>query len=439
MRIAQHAQRTMSRLGMELHVRTMKMALTVLGTLALFARTASARRPVHPPNPPSVAALTCTVNYSGTTGNLAYQSGAVVSNVEAIPVFWTAAVDPAIQAWAVGYLSTLTNSAYIDLLGEYSTIGQARGTAQAIGRGTAGPAVTITPIMLTGTSINDANRQIATELQAQITAGHLSAPAMDSQGRPNTVYVVFFPPGTTINDGVGPSCTSWCAYHNEGGRSGNINYTVIPDMGPASACNTGCDDQCTTDNVGISRASVSHELAEAITDPSRGWADPSGNGVENGDICTTKGGVQKDEDVVPGTTIKAQYLWSQRYKQCLLAPPGWDGGAPADAGAAQDGAGSGNHGGGGGGNDASTGTGASSGGGVSSGGAGLSGDGASGSGGGSGSGATGDGDASGAFGATPNAGGCACDAGASPVATGAIGVVPLIGLSLLLRARRRRG
>ena len=449
--------------------RRLAQAIALLGALALCPRTALGRKPVHAPNHTSTEALTCTVNYSGTTGNLAYQGGAVVSNVQAIPVFWTSAVDPSIQAWAEGYLSALTNSAYIDMLAEYSSAGQASGTGQTIGRGTAGAAVTITPIMLTGTTINDASTQIATELQAQITAGHLPPPALDGQGRPNTVYVVFFPAGTTINDGTGNSCTSWCAYHNEGGRSGNINYAVIPDMGPTSGCHTGCDDQCTTDNVGISLGSVSHELAEAITDPSRGWADPSGNGVENGDICTTKGGVQKDTDIVPGTTIKAQYIWSQRYKECLLAPPGWDGGTPAaDGGSVQDGAAGSSSGGTGGVVDAGPGAsssggtssggsgGGSTGGGIGDGGSGGSGGGASSAGGGSGgssagaAGSSGAGAASGGgLGGSGSGGsgeaftaqghsGCACNVGprSGGAATGFL-AVGWVGL-LILRVRRRR-
>ncbi len=41
---------------------------------------------------------------------------------------------------------------------------------------------------------------------------------------------------------------------------------------------------------------------------------------------------QTDTGIVPGTTIKAQYEWSQRNKKCLLAPLDFDGGAPVDAG-----------------------------------------------------------------------------------------------------------
>jgi MYXO-CTERM domain-containing protein len=296
---------------------------------ALFSRTAWARKPIHAAASETPAAV-CTVNFTAT-GNITYRGGAVVANVHAIPVFWTANVDPAIQAWAEGYLATLADSAHMDLLAEYSTTGHAGGTNQTIGHGTAGPGVVITP-SVRGTTINDSNSQIATEIEQQISAGHVPAPERDAQGNPNTIYVVFFPPGTTVNDGTGNSCAAFCAYHGAGGSNSDIIYAVIPDMGPGSKCNTGCSDACTTDNVGVTVGSVSHELAEAITDPVNGWFNPtSQNGSEIGDICASTSPMQTDTGIVPGTTIKAQYEWSQRNRRCLLAPLGADGGAPKDA------------------------------------------------------------------------------------------------------------
>jgi hypothetical protein len=293
-------------------------------------RAAWARKPIHAAASETPAAV-CTVNFRAT-GNITYRGGAVVANVHAVPVFWTANVDPAIQAWAEGYLATLTDSVHMDLLAEYSTTGRAGATNQTIGRGTAGPGVVITP-MARGTTISDSNSQIATEIERQITAGHLPAPVRDAQGNPNTIYVVFFPPGTTINDGTGNSCSDFCAYHGAGGNNSEIIYAVIPDMGPNSKCNMGCSDACTTDNVGVSIGSVSHELAEAITDPVNAWFNPtSPNGSEIGDICSSTSPMQTDTGIVPGTTIKAQYEWSQRNRRCLLAPLGVDGGAPLDAG-----------------------------------------------------------------------------------------------------------
>jgi MYXO-CTERM domain-containing protein len=301
---------------------------------AWFPGTAWARKPIHAAVSEAPAAV-CTVNFTAT-GNITYRGGAVVANVHAIPVFWTASVDATIQSWAEGYLTTLTGSVHMDLLAEYSTVGQTRGSNQTIGHGTAGPGVVITPA-LRGTRISDSNAEIATELEQQITAGHLPAPERDAQGNPNTIYVVFFPPGTIINDGTGDSCAAFCAYHGAGGQNSDIIYAVIPDMGAGSKCNMGCSDACTTDDVDVSLGSVSHELSEAITDPVNGWYNPnSQNGSEIGDICSSTSPMQTDTGIVPGTNIKAQYEWSQRNKRCLLAPLGVDAGAPADAAAPRD-------------------------------------------------------------------------------------------------------
>jgi hypothetical protein len=57
----------------------------------------------------------CAVNYPMTSNNIAYGGGPIIANVQVVPVFWTSAVDPSIQAWAPEYLSALANSAYMDL------------------------------------------------------------------------------------------------------------------------------------------------------------------------------------------------------------------------------------------------------------------------------------------------------------------------------------
>ncbi len=214
--------------------RAMAGSFPLVLAAATLAAPAWAKKPMHAAASVGPDAV-CTVNYN-VTGNIPYRGGAVIANVQAVPVFWGANVSAAIQAWAEGYLSTLTNSAHMDLLAEYSTVGHAGGSNQTIGRGTAGPGVVITP-SIRGTTINDANSQIATEIEEQITAGHLPAPVRDAQGNPNTIYVVFFPPGTTVNDGTGNSCADFCAYHGAGGQNSDIIYAVIPDMGPTSRCN----------------------------------------------------------------------------------------------------------------------------------------------------------------------------------------------------------
>jgi MYXO-CTERM domain-containing protein len=299
-------------------------------------------------SPQPEAGGTCSVNYSGITDSVAYQGGPVVSKVIVIPVFWTGSVDPTVTAWAEGYLSTLTNSAYLDLLGEYSTTGQNGGTNQTIVRGTAGPAKTITPTTATGTTIDDS--QIGPEITAQIQSGGLPAPVLDATGNPNTIYEIFFPPGTTITQGGGKSCGDFCGYHGSyGSGATGFSYAVIPDMGAGSGCDMGCSDSCTTGDVPVMIGTVSHELAESITDPndnSPAWVNPNqqSNNSEIGDICAGSTPNQEDTGMVPGTNILAQYMWSQMNMECILSPlneadagpPPVDSGAPADSGGTAD-------------------------------------------------------------------------------------------------------
>ncbi len=318
-------------------------------TVGLVAGAACVAGPAHAYTrarhytPAPIAGGSCSVNYGNITDSVAYQGGVVISNAHAIPVFWGTGVDPTVISWAEGYLSTLTNSVYMDLLSEYSTTGQAGGTNQTIGRGTAGPAVMITPTMATGNQVDDS--QIGPELAAQIASGALPAPVLDAEQNPNTVFMLFFPQNVSITYGGGKSCQDFCGYHGSYGNGATgFAYAVIPDMGSGSNCASGCSDSCTTGDTNIMVGTVSHELSESITDPDNNpaWVNPNqqSNNSEIGDICASNSPSQTDTGTVPGTSIKAQYEWSQKDQQCLLAPPGEaDGGGVVDSGAADSGGG----------------------------------------------------------------------------------------------------
>ena len=123
---------------------------------------------------------------------------------------------------------------------------------------------TITPSSnANNVAISDA--QIQSELVAQISAGHLPAATLDSQGNPQTYYAIYFPPGVTISLGNYHSCTEYCAYHGTVAATGNVNefyYAVQPDMTPGSACVGGCGWGTVFENYcQIS----SHELVEMMT------------------------------------------------------------------------------------------------------------------------------------------------------------------------------
>jgi len=217
----------------------------------------------------------------GQSCTLSYSNGPLISQVQAVPVFW-GTVDSTVQGWAQSYIQQLVNSPAWDALSEYNAGGQ------KIVRGTALTAVQITPMVSTGTTVDDNNGGVANELEAQIKAGVLPAPTLDSGGHTNTIYVIFFAPGITI-DGAGgsTSCVQFCGYHESWTYSGNgksTPYAVIPDMS-TGGCSQGCGGN-ENESLGIT---VSHELSEATTDEgvgenNIGWYSNGCNG-EIGDIC----------------------------------------------------------------------------------------------------------------------------------------------------------
>ncbi len=243
-----------------------------------------------------------------------YYGGPVISNPDIVVVYWGSSVSSVVDCGGgtdshgncIGvsrFLGDLANSTYVDMLQEYNTAGvtptAGTGTTpgtQTIGRGTldANSPYVITP-SITSTTIDDT--QIQSEIDAQISAGHLPSPTTDSSGNVNTLYFVYFPPGITITQGGSSSCVSggFCAYH--GTFSGTFNsktldvpYGVVPDFGVGSGCNTGCGKGAQFQNI---TSASSHEYAEATTDaavglatdyaPPLGWYDV--NNGEIGDPC----------------------------------------------------------------------------------------------------------------------------------------------------------
>jgi hypothetical protein len=217
-----------------------------------------------------------------------------------------------------------SNSGMISLLTQYNT-NISGGTGQVFGFGTFGGLFQIVPAAgNNGSTITDA--QIQSELLAQINAGHLPGPTNDALGNPNTLYMIYFPPGKTISQGGSNSCQAggFCAYH--GTTSSTLNskhvlYGVLPDMQAGSGCATGCGTSTTFGNY---TSVTSHELVEAMTDadvgiattfgPPLAWYDMT-NG-EIGDICNA----QQGSYVANGTTYVIQLEFSNSANNCVLPP-----------------------------------------------------------------------------------------------------------------------
>jgi hypothetical protein len=285
--------------------------------------------PMRDPNGPNNAA----VGFAAPAGaHLSYFGGPIISNVQVVQVLYGSG---SYNAQVAGTTSptmgqfygdiTGSGSGLVSLLQQYNTP-VSGGTGQTFGNGTFGGLFQIVPSAgNNGSTISDA--QIQSELLAQITAGHLPSPILDAAGNPNTLYMIFFPPGKTITQGGSSSCVAggFCAYHGTtssllGGK--NVLYGVMPDM-QTGGCSTG---GCGSAGVFGNYTSVtSHELVEAMTDafvgiattfaPPLAWYDMT-NG-EIGDICNG----QQTSYTANGTAYTIQLEFSNAANNCVTFPP----------------------------------------------------------------------------------------------------------------------
>lgn len=270
--------------------------------------------------------------------HLTYFGGPIISNVQVIQVLYGSG---SYNSQVAGTTSPTMGQFYGDIVGansglmtllqQYNT-NISGGTNQVFGNGTFGGLFQIVPAAgNNGSTITDA--QIQSELLSQITAGHLPAPLIDAGGHPNTLYMIFFPPGKTINQGGSNSCQAggFCAYHGTTSSlfSGhNVLYGVMPDMQAGSGCSTGCGSSSVFGNY---TSVTSHELTEALTDafvgiattfgPPLAWYDMT-NG-EIGDICNA----QQGNYTANGTSYVIQLEFSNSANNCVL-PPAAGGGTP---------------------------------------------------------------------------------------------------------------
>jgi hypothetical protein len=285
--------------------------------------------PWRDPNGPGAV-----VGFAAPAGaHLTYFGGPIISNVQVIQVLYgsgsyNSQIAGSTSPTMGNFFGDITgaNSGLMTLLQQYNT-NISGGTGQVFGNGTFAGLFQIVPSAANnGSTITDT--QIQSELLAQINAGHLPGPTNDALGNPNTIYMIYFPPGKTISQGGSNSCQAggFCAYH--GTTSSTLNtkhvlYGVLPDMQAGSGCSTGCG---TSTVFGNYTSVTSHELVEALTDADVGiattfaaplaWYDQT-NG-EIGDICNG----QQGSYVANGTTYTIQLEFSNSANNCVLPPAG---------------------------------------------------------------------------------------------------------------------
>ncbi len=211
--------------------------------------------------------------------------GPVLAHPRIVPILY-ASDDPTMAGDILQLVSKIGGSTYwAAAMSEYG-----------VGPATAGSTVTITDAPPTSITSD----QIVTWLQANLdTAATTDGGALDGSSPwptpdGNTIYAIFYPAGVTVEmtNPQGPpaiSCTDFGAYHDEATYvTGSTPFAVIPR----------CSNYLGHGGMDFIGAALSHEVAEASTDPfvqsnpaysdvdfaGSGWQLVVG-GPEVGDLC----------------------------------------------------------------------------------------------------------------------------------------------------------
>jgi len=226
---------------------------------------------------------------------LKYNGGPLLCNVEIFTTFWGAAWQnqPALTTLMGGinnFFNFIVTSPLIDQLAEYSVPGKTIGHGKYLGS-------KVVTDSEPGALIADA--AIQTTLQNWIKTD----PAFP-QVNANSLYFIYFPPGTTVTLQADKSCQTFGGYHD------HINSTIFYAVEPF----------CTSDTAGLSQQDFftltsSHELCESITDPVPGggwyWLKDQQHQGEIGDICeAAANAAEKMGDFV------VQREWSNHLNRC---------------------------------------------------------------------------------------------------------------------------
>jgi hypothetical protein len=238
--------------------------------------------PLHKPEAQAIAPV--------SAPKLTYRNGPLITSVEIFTVFWGSywQHEPAagILAKMNEFFDFILTSSLMDQLSEYDVAGQSIGHGKRTGTITL-----ITPAP--SASVTDQAIQ-------QFLKREISSNAAFPQPTPNTLYFIFVPPGTTVEQGGSSSCQQFCGYHDAIGTE--IFYAVMP-FPNCPGCLGGVAQ------LDALTSTSSHELCEAITDPipGQGWYDDA-NG-EIGDICAWKSKKLGK--------FAVQLEWSNRADKCL--------------------------------------------------------------------------------------------------------------------------
>ncbi|KAJ3347154.1 hypothetical protein HDU83_002360 [Entophlyctis luteolus] len=224
--------------------------------------------------------------------SLEYYGGPVISNVQVTPIFYGENAD--FKTEIVNYYSFLVTSSWMNIFSQYDT------PTQHIRKGGVAGFLVETVIKTYLDDIND----IQPYLRSLVLDGRVMP-------TPNSYYPIHLQFGINVTSDSGLSCETFGGYHSYvyiADISQNAKYLwygVIPNCGPYP------------DLYSMSY-SISHELAEAITDPIPGasWYNRK-EGPENGeigDICVGIGSTVLDSS---GVLYGFQELFSNAQTKCV--------------------------------------------------------------------------------------------------------------------------
>ena len=218
--------------------------------------------------------------------------GPQLQNAEMVPVFFSND-DPTFDGKILDFLGKLPTSAYWKPPTEEYGVGL--------------PSLKPEVKLLEAAPGTTTDMEIQAWLDGEITAKSLPAP------NANTLYLLYYPTGTTISEGQGQSCKSFGGYHNSITHNGQkVAYAVMPR----------CANFGSLTGINVVTGTSSHEILEAVTDPypqqDPGYAQVDANhivwefilgGGENGDMCAQfKNAFYKPSDL----GYSAQRCWSNK-------------------------------------------------------------------------------------------------------------------------------
>jgi hypothetical protein len=231
---------------------------------------------------------------------LKYNNGPLLANVEVFTVFWGGdwKNQPALASVSQSindFFTFILTSPLIDQLSEYNIPG---GTT--IGHGSLVGSKTL--------STDPANPIDDSAIQTALQ-GWIANDSDFPQANANSLYFIYFPPGTTITLQGDSSCQSFGGYHDSFKDSSGkaIFYAVEPFCMPFQSGMSQLDFLTLTS---------SHELCESITDPIPGegwyWFKDQQNQGEIGDICEAAPNAEERMG-----TFLVQREWSNKHKKCV--------------------------------------------------------------------------------------------------------------------------